>query len=91
MNSLARSIFIGSFLAVPTLLGSAVAQAQGSGLALEEVIVTAQKREQTLQDVPISVSAFSNEMLQTMGIDELEDLGANVPNLFINGFNSKDK
>ncbi|MFT4822240.1 MAG: iron complex outermembrane receptor protein [Halioglobus sp.] len=88
MNSLARSIIIGTSLAVPTLLGSAVVQAQGSGLALEEVIVTAQKRQQTLQDVPISVSAFSNEMLQTMGIDELEDLGAHVPNLFLNGFNN---
>ena len=88
MNCVARSVFIGSSLAIPAFFCSLAAQAQGSGLALEEVIVTAQKRQQTLQDVPISVSAFSNEMLQTMGIDELEDLGANVPNLFLNGFNN---
>jgi iron complex outermembrane receptor protein len=62
--------------------------AQQSGLVLEEVIVTAQKREQTLQDVPISVSAFTGDMLQTMGIDELEDIGAKVPNLFLNAFNN---
>ncbi len=88
MNSLSRSIFAGSILTIPIFFSSAAVQAQGSGLALEEVIVTAQKREQTLKDVPISVSAFSNEMLQTMGIDELEDLGAKVPNLFLNGFNN---
>ena len=35
---------------------------------LEEVIVTAQKREQSLQDVPISVSAFSGAALQEAGI-----------------------
>lgn len=35
---------------------------------LEEVVVTAQKREQNLQDVPISISAFSAEKLDAMGI-----------------------
>ena len=34
-----------------------VAQAQGAATALEEVVVTAQKREQSMQDVPVSVSA----------------------------------
>ena len=62
--------------------------AQESGLVLEEVIVTSQKREQSLQDVPISVSAFGMEKLETMGIDELEDIGAKVPNLFLNNFNT---
>ena len=62
--------------------------AQEKSLALEEVIVTAQKREQTLQDVPISVTAFSSERLEVMGINELEDIGTNVPNLFLNSFNA---
>lgn len=57
-------------------------------LVLEEIIVTSQKREQSLQDVPISVAAFGYEKLQAMGIDELEDIGANVPNLVINNFNN---
>ncbi|MCY4428527.1 MAG: TonB-dependent receptor [Halieaceae bacterium] len=62
--------------------------AQDGALALEEVIVTAQKREQSLQDVPISVSAFNLQKLEVMGIDELEDIGVNVPNLFLNSFNN---
>lgn len=48
---------------------------------LEEIIVTAQKREQNLQDVPIAVSAFSGEMLSQSGIKDMFDLSANTPSL----------
>ena len=44
--------------------------------ALEEVIVTAEKREQSLQDVPISIIALGQEALQLQGIDELKDRNA---------------
>ena len=74
--------------AISGFVSSGIAVAQQSRLMLEEVIVTAQKREQTLQDVPISVAAFDTSKLQKMGIDELEDIGAKVPNLFINNFNN---
>lgn len=50
---------------------------------LEEVIVTAQKREQSLQDVPISVSAFSGAALQESGIKDVFDLQSNTPGLTI--------
>ena len=50
---------------------------------LEEVIVTAQKREQSLQDVPISVSAFSGEALQESGIKDVFDLQVNAPGLIV--------
>jgi len=49
-------------------------------LALEEVIVTAQKRAQSLMDVPLSVSAVSGEKMQEAGIMDLADLTAYVPN-----------
>lgn len=42
---------------------------------LEEVVVTAQKREQNLQDVPISISAFSGDALKEMGAESISDLG----------------
>jgi iron complex outermembrane recepter protein len=51
--------------------------------ALEEVVVTAQKRAQSLQDVPISVSAVGGEKLAEAGIENLQDLSAYVPNLKI--------
>ena len=68
------------------ILGVATPQAyaQQSALVLEEVVVTAQKREQSLQDVPISVAVLGEEALQIRGIDTLTDIGANVPNLYVN-------
>lgn len=50
-------------------------------LVLEEVIVTAQIRAESLQDVPVSVSAVSGAKLASAGIDKIEDLQAYVPNL----------
>jgi outer membrane receptor protein involved in Fe transport len=49
--------------------------------ALEEIIVTAQKREQTLSDVPLSVSVVSAERIQAGNIDKIADLTEFVPNL----------
>jgi iron complex outermembrane receptor protein len=42
--------------------------------ALEEVVVTAQKRTQNLQDVPVAVSAFSGETLRESGVRDMQDL-----------------
>jgi iron complex outermembrane receptor protein len=59
-------------LCLPSLSHSAV---------LEEVIVTAQFREQSLQDVPVSVSALSGEKMMEAGLNKIQDLQAYVPNL----------
>ncbi len=48
---------------------------------LTEIVVTAQKREQNLQDVPAAVSAFSAEALQQRGVTETSDLMGTLPNL----------
>jgi iron complex outermembrane receptor protein len=50
---------------------------------LEEVIVTAQKRDERLQDVPIAVSAFTSEQLQARGINNVYELGSLAPNVQI--------
>ncbi|MBE9539562.1 MAG: TonB-dependent receptor [Proteobacteria bacterium] len=50
---------------------------------LEEVIVTAQKRTESLQDVPISVSAIQGEKLEAAGITNMSALADHVPNLYI--------
>ncbi|MBN7796519.1 TonB-dependent receptor [Parahaliea mediterranea] len=48
---------------------------------LEEVVVTAQKREESLQDTPISLAALGSDELETRGIEDLTDLRSVVPNL----------
>ncbi len=50
---------------------------------LEEVVVTAQKREESLRDVPISVSALTGDKIQDSGIQRSEDLAAYVPNFTV--------
>jgi iron complex outermembrane receptor protein len=61
----------------------AVAQDQEDGLTLEEVIVTATRRETSLMDTGISITAFSSEKLQEFGIDNLNDLSVSTPGLSV--------
>ena len=49
--------------------------------ALEEIIVTAQRREQTLLEVPMAISAFTGEELAFLQADNLDSLQGAVPNL----------
>ena len=59
-----------------------VALAQDAkGSLIDELIVTAQKREESVQDVPIAVSAFSEQALKAQGIDGAGNLVQSVPNL----------
>jgi outer membrane receptor protein involved in Fe transport len=51
-----------------------------SGFMLEEIVVTAQKRSQSLQDVPISINAVGGEKLDQASIENLDDLANYVPN-----------
>ena len=53
---------------------------------LEELIVTATKRETTLMDTPASISAFDKDTLTQLGITGSEDLVANTPSLSITTF-----
>jgi iron complex outermembrane receptor protein len=50
---------------------------------LEEIIVTAQKREQGLQDVPISVEAFTKQRIDSLSAQDISDLGVFTPNVDI--------
>jgi len=49
--------------------------------AIEEIIVTAQRREQSLQEVPMAISAFSGADLEALQADNLDSLQGAVPNL----------
>ena len=72
--------------AVSSVLGisatAALAQEGGrSTSVLEEIIVTAQKRSQGLQDVPVAVSAFTSETRDLIGINTIGDLTDFTPGL----------
>jgi iron complex outermembrane receptor protein len=56
------------------------AYAQSDAGVLEEILVTAQKRTQSLQDVPISVSVMTGEKMAEAAIENLDDLALYVPN-----------
>ncbi|MFV3076932.1 TonB-dependent receptor [Niveispirillum fermenti] len=73
-------------LVVLALAPAAVATAQpvtgdGGRLVLEEIIVTAQKRQQPLQAVPLPISAVAAETLEKRGMDEFTDYARAVPGL----------
>lgn len=76
----------------------ALAQAQNSGAAaqdqagLGEIIVTANRREERGQDVPIAITALSPQRLEQQGINKEQDLQASVPSLTVgpNGQGSRE-
>jgi outer membrane receptor protein involved in Fe transport len=77
---------VSRFVRIAIALGTVplAAQAQESPVddgSLPEIVVTAQKRAESLRDVPLSVEAVSGAKLEEAGIVKLEDLKAYVPNL----------
>lgn len=70
-------------LGILTVLSSQVTHAQGEvvegGLVLEEIIVTAQKREQSLNDVPVALTVLGSEQIDNAYAVGLEGLAAAIP------------
>jgi iron complex outermembrane recepter protein len=61
------------------------AWSQESVAGLEEILVTATRREQNLQEVPVSIVAITGDNLELQGLDSLEDVGNSIPNINIQG------
>ena len=79
-----RTKSIGCVLAVA--LPSVVAfSAYGQQEGLEEIVVTATRREENLQQVPISIVAVTGDSLEMRGLDSLERVSQAIPNLVITG------
>jgi iron complex outermembrane recepter protein len=59
----------------------AMAQSSATNLVLEEVLVTAQKRTESVQDVPISISTLSASDIERRGVQNTQDLIGTIPNM----------
>lgn len=58
-------------------------EAADTGREIEEIVVTAQKREQSLQDVPIVVTTISGQLLKDAGVKDIRDLTVLTPGLTV--------
>jgi len=76
---------LGCVLAIP-----AYAQDKQSGInaLMDEIVVTARKREESIQDTPIAVSAFSGASLEARGIVRIDDLDSITPNMTFSNINT---
>jgi iron complex outermembrane receptor protein len=75
--------------AATTLPAAAQETSSGAGRSIETIIVTAQKREQNLQDVPIVVTAVSGQLLQDSGVKDIKDLTIVAPGLTVTSTSSE--
>lgn len=78
MKSLHKKLLPASIAAVAMLPSTGI-----SALALEEVVVTATKRSEGLQDVPIAISVVDGEKIEQMGITDLSQLALYMPSVHI--------
>jgi iron complex outermembrane receptor protein len=92
MNFRFRNAAVGLAASVSLLPLAATAHAQDNGASdagaaapsgLDEIVVTAQKREQNLQDVPIAISAIGAAKLEQLQVNDARDLSGLAPNLTI--------
>jgi len=73
-------------LAISTVAGAQ--EPAGKGARLEEVVVTAQRREQSMQDVPVAVTALSSASLAQSGVGNTEMLSVAAPSVVIGRFSN---
>jgi iron complex outermembrane receptor protein len=75
----------------PAIAQQDTAGAEAAPQGLQEVVVTAQKRSENLQEVPIAVTAISGETIAAQHITNIQGLANTLPNVQINSFsNSPD-
>jgi iron complex outermembrane receptor protein len=83
MNRLVKTVLLAG-AAWGALSATAVAQevsAEAQASTIDDVVVTARRREETLKDVPVAVSAFSSEQLEQKGAADITELTRSAPSL----------
>ena len=89
--SIAKRYILATILALSFILlpGSfTYAQESGINALMEEIKVTARKREEGLQDTPIAVSVFSGESLEARGIQRVDEIAGLTPNMSFDNINT---
>ena len=81
MNRLIKTTRNSPSMVTATLALAIFAGSGTQAAVLEEIVVTAQKREEGLQDTPIAVTAFTATALENKGIDDISEIAAFTPNL----------
>lgn len=83
--SLRAAASVGAVAAALAVSSPASAQdaeaGEGQAAGSDEIVVTAQFREQDLQDTPIAITAITGEMMEARGQEDLADIGASAPNV----------
>ncbi|THD59482.1 TonB-dependent receptor plug domain-containing protein, partial [Phenylobacterium sp.] len=69
---------------------AAGAAAAESGATIEELVVTAEKRTQSLQDVPVAISAFTSANRDLVGINSIQDMTNFTPGLNYSASNDRN-
>jgi iron complex outermembrane receptor protein len=88
MESLKAVKELYKFLILIVLAGTTCSTAHGQNSrewVIEEIMVTAQKRSQSSQDVPISLNVFNEDMLKKMGVNDFGDLTKATPGFSLSG------
>lgn len=80
-KTIKHSALYSALLAVTASAAPALSSAAEPTLALEEVVVTARRRDESLQDVPVAVTAFSAESLELRGAGDISELAQSVPSV----------
>ncbi len=73
--------------ALPLAIALALSVSAAQAYELEEIVVTAQKRAQDMQDVPIAVTAMSAEMIKEAGISNMNGIAVRTPGFSMGNFN----
>jgi iron complex outermembrane receptor protein len=81
----AAALMLGAALATPAFAQQA--PQDESAATLDEIIVTAQRREQSLQDVPIAITAFNAETLERTAATGISDIASKAPGVTLTQFN----
>ena len=78
-------ISILALLATPAMAQDAAAETDNAE-AIQDIVVTAQRRSERVQDIPVAISAFGGEAIERAGIASLENIAPRVPSFYFGSF-----